>query len=112
MVQSADGGGKPPWNCGILTSESDGTTIIIGALETAIPLGNGGETRISFVWLLFSVNVAQITELGDVGGKPREEGERTLISNLYLCLGHEGQRALHKQHPHLKMEVIQYPRFV
>ena len=54
---------------------------------------------------------AQITDLGDIGGKPRAEGERTLISNLYLCLGHEGQRALHNQHPHLGMETIRYPRF-
>ena len=55
---------------------------------------------------------AQITGMGDVGGKPREEGKRTLISNLYLCLGHEGQRALHNQHPHLNMEEIRYPRFL
>ena len=55
---------------------------------------------------------AQINDLGDIGGKPREEGERTLISNLYLCLGHEGQRALHNQHPHLNMETIRYPRFL
>ena len=55
---------------------------------------------------------AQITGLGDIGGKPREEGERTLISNLYLCLGHEGQRALHNQHPHLNTEEIRYPRCV
>ena len=55
---------------------------------------------------------AQITALGDVGGKPREEGERTLISNLYLCLGHEDQRALHNQHPHLNIEEIRYPRFL
>ena len=55
---------------------------------------------------------AQINDLGDVGGKPRGEGERTLISNLYLCLGHEGQRALHNQHPHLDMETIRYPRFL
>ena len=55
---------------------------------------------------------AQITDLGDIGGKPRAEGERTLISNLYLCLGHEGQRALHNQHPHLDMETIRYPRFL
>ena len=34
------------------------------------------------------------------------------ISNLYLCLGHEGQRALHNQHPHLNMETIRYPRFL
>ena len=55
---------------------------------------------------------AQINDLGDIDGKPREEGERTLISNLYLCLGHEGQRALHNQHPHLDMETIRYPRFL
>ena len=54
----------------------------------------------------------QITGLGDVGGKPREEGERTLISNLYLCLGHEGERALHNQHSHLNMEEIRYTRFL
>ena len=48
---------------------------------------------------------AQINDLGEVGGKPREEVERTLISNLYLCLGHEGQRALN-------METIRYPRFL
>ena len=55
---------------------------------------------------------AQINDLGEIGGKPTEEGERTLISNLYLCLGHEGQRALHNQHPHLNMEAIRYPRFL
>ena len=55
---------------------------------------------------------AQINDLGDIGGKPREEGERTLISNLYLCLGHERQRALHNQHPHLDMETIRYLRFL
>ena len=54
----------------------------------------------------------QITPLGDVGGKSREEGEKTLISNLYLCLGHEGQRELNNQHPHLDMETIRYPRFL
>ena len=79
-------GGKPPWNCSILVSESGGATTILGALETEIPLGNGG--------------------------KPMEEGERTLISNLYLCLGHEGQRALYNQHPNLNMEEIRYPRFL
>ena len=55
---------------------------------------------------------AQIDDLGDIGGKPREEGERTLISNLYLCLGNEEQRALHNQHPHLNMETKRYPRFL
>ena len=55
---------------------------------------------------------AQINDLGNIGGKPRAEGDRTLISNLYLCLGHEGQRALHNQHPHLDMETIGYPRFL
>ena len=55
---------------------------------------------------------AQINDLGEIGGKPREEGERTLISNLYLCLGHEGQRALHNQHSHLNMETIRCPRFL
>ena len=55
---------------------------------------------------------AQTNDLGEIGGKPREEGERTLISNLYLCQGHEGQRALHNQHPHLNMETIRYLRFL
>ena len=55
---------------------------------------------------------AQTNDLGDIGGKPRREGERTLTSNLYLCLGHEEQRALHNQHPHLDMETIRYPRFL
>ena len=55
---------------------------------------------------------ALINDLGEIGGKPRKEGERTLISNLYLCLGHDGQRALHNQHPHLNMETIRYPRFL
>ena len=55
---------------------------------------------------------AQIKYLGEVGGKPREQGERTLISNLYLCLGHKGQRALHNHHPHLIMETIRYPKFL
>ena len=59
-----------------------------------------------------SLTEAQIHDLGDIDGKPREEGERTLISNLYLCLGHEGQRALHNQHPHLDMGTIRYPRFL
>ena len=53
-----------------------------------------------------------ITGLGDVGGKPGEEDDRMLISNLYLCLGHEGQWALHNQHPHLIMEEIRYPRLL
>ena len=51
----------------------------------------------------------QVTALKDVGGKPRE-GERTLISKLYLCLGNKGQLALHNQHTHLDMETIRYPR--
>ena len=42
-------GGKTPWNCSILASESGGATITMVALETEIPLGNGGEARISFV---------------------------------------------------------------
>ena len=63
-------------------------------------------------YLASTLTEAQITGLGDVGGKPREEGERTLISNLYLCLGHEGQRALHNEHPHLNMEEKRYPRFL
>ena len=54
---------------------------------------------------------AQITGLEDVGGKPREE-EGELISNLYLRLGHEEQRPLHNQHPHLNMEEIRFPRFL
>ena len=49
MAQPADGGGKPPLDCSILASESGGATIVLVALETEIPLGNGGETRISFV---------------------------------------------------------------
>ena len=55
---------------------------------------------------------AQINDLGEIGGKPREEGERTLISNLYQGLGHEGERALLNIHPHLNMETIRYPRFL
>ena len=55
---------------------------------------------------------AQTTALADVGGKSREEGERTLISNLYLSIGQEGQRALRNHHPHLNMEEIRYPRFL
>ena len=55
---------------------------------------------------------AQINDLGEIGGKPREEGERTLISNLYLGLEHEGHRALHNQPLHLNMEAIRYPRFL
>ena len=49
---------------------------------------------------------AQINDLGDIGAN------WSLISNLYLSLGHEGQRALHNQHPHLDMETIRYPRFL
>ena len=55
---------------------------------------------------------AQINYLGEICDKLREEGKRTLISNPYLCLGHEGQRALHNQHPHLNMEAIRYSRFL
>ena len=55
---------------------------------------------------------AQINDLGEIGGKPSEERERTMISNLYLCLRHEGQRALHNQHPHFSMETIRYSRFL
>ena len=54
---------------------------------------------------------AQINGLGEIGGKPREEGERTLVSNLYLCPVYEGQRALHNQHSHLNTEIIRYTRF-
>ena len=62
--------------------------------------------------LVSTLTEAQINALEENGGKPREEGERTLISNLYLCLRHEGQQALHNQHPHLNMEEIRYPRFL
>ena len=58
------------------------------------------------------LTAAQINDLGEIGGKPREEGERTLISNLYLRWGHEGQWALHNKHPHLNMETIRYPQFL
>ena len=115
MAQSAGWRGeKPPWNCGILASESSGTTTIMGTLETKISLGNGAKHGLvsSEFYFASTLTEAQINDLGDIGGKPRAEGERTLISNLYLCLGHEGQRALHNQHPHLDMETIRYPRFL
>ena len=44
MAQQADGEGKTPWSCGILASESDGTTALMGALVVEISLGNGGKT--------------------------------------------------------------------
>ena len=57
-------------------------------------------------YLAATLTQKQITALGDLGRKSREEGERTSIFNMYSCLGHEGQRALHNPHSHLEMETI------
>ena len=54
---------------------------------------------------------AQIGDLApEVDGKARLESEKTLISNLYLCLGENGQDELHKRRPHLDLTTARYPR--
>ena len=44
----------------------------------------------------------------EVDEKPRLESEKTLISNLYLCLEEKGQDE--KRKPHLDLTTTRYPR--
>ena len=104
MAQTVDGGGKNP--LGIVALWEHWKQRFHWAMVAKHGLVS------SEYYFASRLTEAQINDMGDIGGKPRAEGERTLISNLYLCLGHGGQRALHNQHPHLDMETIRYPRFL
>ena len=104
MAQSVDGGGKNP--LGIVALWEHWKQRFHWAMVAKHGLVS------SEYYFASRLTEAQINDMGDIGEKQRAEGERTLISNLYLCLGHGGQRALHNQHPHLDMETIRYPRFL
>ena len=115
MAQPADGGGKNPLGIVAFWPPNQAEPQLLWEqwkqrFHWAMVAKHGIVS--SEYYFASTLTEAQITDLGDIGGKPRAEGERTLISNLYLCLGHEGQRALHNQHPHLDMETKRYPRFL
>ena len=60
-----------------------------------------------------TLTAAQVTALPEeVDGKDRMTSEQPLISNLYLCLGENGQDELHKRRPHLDLSTTRYSRIL
>ena len=58
-----------------------------------------------------TLNATAIAALpDDVNGKNRTESEKKLKSNLYLCIGDEGQRIFKARKPGLNIKTEHYPR--
>ena len=107
-------GEKPFWNCCILAPNQAEPKLLWQHWKQRFLWAMMAKHELLSSDYYFSATLTetQITALGDVGGKPMKEEERTLISTLYLCPGHEEQWALHNQQPHLDVETIRYPQFL
>ena len=109
MAQSVDGGGENPLEIVAFWPPNQAEPQLLWEhwkqrFHWAMVAKHG--LVLSEYYFASTLTEAQINDLGDIGAN------WSLISNLYLSLGHEGQRALHNQHPHLDMETIRYPRFL
>ena len=92
MAQSADGGGKTPLGIVAFWPPNQAEPQLLWEhwkprFHWAMVAKHGLVS--SELYFASTLTEAQINDLREIGGKPREEGESTLISNLYLCLGHE-----------------------
>ena len=115
MAQPAErkGGGKNPLN---IVSFWDARTPVsgrAGRVDHTVPGGMIAKYDIDpddfyFARTLNAAAIAALSE--DVNGKNRIEAEKKLKSNLYLCIGDEGQRIFKARKPAVNVKTERYPR--